>query len=174
MVAQFQAFQTNPVCGREHQQGRRKFHPLTTEAGDIHRQPSTQDGGVDDDANGGECSRHICFGALIIPTDLLPFPRDREQLLEYLARGLPLTRLFPVTGSAALKNLVCKGQLELTGDRWTVMQRECSELHGSSTSLRRHVKQNHLHMPASSPPVKDQIACKFDRLSHCGPCLNDA
>jgi hypothetical protein len=78
-----------------------------------------------------------------------------------------------VEGTEKLKDLVCKGELELTGDQWTYM-RPCNKQHGSLENLQRHIKRRHLHAHGISVSLEDVVAGTFYApISLFDCCLND-
>ena len=125
----------------------------------IHPQPTVR-GGSSTGGDIGECSRRVYFSVLIFAIEWLLFPQNRDQLVQYLVRGLSLRFLFPTRGTEGRENLVCKGELELTGNEWTYMGL-CNKRHRSLESLQRHIIRRHLHAHKVSFSLEEILAGTF-------------
>jgi hypothetical protein len=92
----------------------------------------------------------------------LPFPDDRDMLVDYLERGLSLRYLFPKVGSEKEGKIVCLARLMLIGGIWKHTSAVCGSEEKTFESYQRHIKSTHLRIsrsPKSSLSLRKIIEC---------------
>jgi hypothetical protein len=97
----------------------------------------------------------------------LPFPDDRDMLVDYLERGLSLRCLFPKLGSEKEGGIVCLGRLVLIGGIWKRTPTVCGVEEKTSENYQRHIKCIHLRVsraPKASLALRTILECTLKVL----------